>query len=353
MRMEDNLPLQDPGEDQASEDNNAAYFDQTLWRQFGEAKTDEDFYYNWLSLQIRLIRGVHSGLVVIGPPEQGPFTPIAFWPKEYREQQKLAEVIERALRERKGVVIRNITSEVPFPSELFHIAYPVRVTGMLYGVVAFEVEPRSPDELQSVMRQLQWGVAWIENWILRKDSERDRIIKQRITTVLDLAGAALQGGFKAAATSFVTLLATRLNCDRVSIGFVKGKQVKVHTLSHSAQFKKQMNLIRSINEAMNESVEQRNVIVYPKLTGKDYILRAHEELAKQHGNGAICTVPFFDMKGREYGALTLERSETYPFDSETVELCDNIAALIAPILEEKRNNAKIITGKISPPGRGP
>ena len=344
--MEDNLPLQDPGEDQASEDNNAAYFDQTLWRQFGEAKTDEDFYYNWLSLQIRLIRGVHSGLVVIGPPEQGPFTPIAFWPKEYREQQKLAEVIERALRERKGVVIRNITSEVPFPSELFHIAYPVRVTGMLYGVVAFEVEPRSPDELQSVMRQLQWGVAWIENWILRKDSERDRIIKQRITTVLDLAGAALQGRFKAAATSFVTLLATRLNCDRVSIGFVKGKQVKVHTLSHSAQFKKQMNLIRSINEAMNESVEQRNVIVYPKLTGKDYILRAHEELARQHGNGAICTVPFFDMKGREYGALTLERSETYPFDSETVELCDNIAALIAPILEEKRNNDKIIVKKI-------
>jgi hypothetical protein len=341
--MGENYPPQEHTED---EERPVISPDQILWRQFGEAKTDEDFYYNWLCLQVRSIPGIHSGVVVIGPPDQGPFVPIAFWPKEYGGQKELVEVIERTLRERKGVVVRNITGEDPLPSDLFHIAYPLRVTGLLHGVVAFEIDPRSSNELQDVMRQLQSGVVWIENWILRKKVEQDKIIRERLTTVLDLAAAILQDRFKAAATSFVTLLSTRLNCDRVSVGFLKGKHIKVQALSHSAQFKKQMNLIRSINEAMNESIEQKSVIVYPKLTDKTYILRAHEELAGQHGNGAICTVPFFDREGKGYGALTLERSENLPFDAATVDLCDNIAALVAPILEDKRNDDKLLIKKV-------
>ena len=344
--MEENLPPQEPAEDQAAEESTILYPDQTLWRQFGESKTDEDFYYHWIRLQIQFITGVHSGIIVAGPPDTGPFTPVSFWPKENREQHELAEVIERTLRERKGVVIRNTSAEVPARVDFFHIAYPIKAHDMLCGAVAFQIAPCPSDELQAIMRQLQWGVAWLENRFLRKDAEQERAFKQRITTVLDLAAAALQDRFHAATTSFVTLLATRLNCDRVSIGFVKGRHVKVSALSHSAQFKKQMNLIRSINEAMNESVDQHSVIVYPKYDRADTILRAHEELVRQHGNDSICTIPFFDKDGKGYGALTLERSEKQPFDPETVELCDNIAALVAPVLEEKRRNDKLLIKKI-------
>jgi hypothetical protein len=344
--MEENLPPQEPTEDQATEESNVSYPEQTLWRQFGESKTDEDFYYNWIRLQIQFISNVHSCIIVAGPPDTGPFTPVSFWPKEHREQHELAEVIERTLRERKGVVIRNTSAEVPASVDFFHIAYPIKAHDMLCGAVAFQIAPCPSDELQAIMRQLQWGVAWLENRVLRKDAEQERAFKQRITTVLDLAAGALQDRFQAATTSFVTLLATRLNCDRVSIGFVKGGHVKVSALSHSAQFKKQMNLIRSINEAMNESVDQHSVIVYPKYDTADYILRSHEELARQHGNDSICTIPFFDKDGKGYGALTLERSEKQPFDSETAELCDNIAALVAPILEEKRRNDKLLIKKI-------
>jgi hypothetical protein len=115
------------------------------------------------------------------------------------------------------------------------------------------------------MRQLQWGVAWLENWVLRQEVAQDQFIRKRLTTVLDLAAATLEEeGFQAAATTFVTLLASRLNCDRVSLGFLKGKQVKVQALSHSAQFRKDLNLIRAIGAAMDECLDQQRIVVYPE-----------------------------------------------------------------------------------------
>lgn len=348
--MAENLPPYRSVANRISEEGSTSNLDHSLWRQLAEAKTDEDFYSSWLGLQSRMIGGIHYGMVVIGPSEKGPFTPIAFWPKEIQEFQNLTKVTERTLQERKGVIIREDTGEKTIPSEKvhFHIAYPVRVMGKLYGAAAFEIMPRSQDQLQSVMRQLQWGVALLENWILRKKYEHDNLVKQRLNSAMDFAAVALQEErFQAAATSFATVLATRLNCDRVSIGFLKGKQIKVRALSHSAQFKKQMNLIRSIGAAMDESVDQHMILIYPETSkGSANILRAHEELARQHGDGAICTIPFIDKDGKGYGALTLERSAENPFEPEVVELCDSVAALVGPILEEKRKNDQLIIKKI-------
>jgi RND family efflux transporter MFP subunit len=302
-----------------------------------------------------MISGILSGMVVLGPTEQGPFTPVTFWPREFQEPKKLAKVTERALKERKGVVMRDDTDEETISSEklCFHIAYPVRAAGRLYGAAVLEITPRAQEQLQSVMRQLQWGVAWLENWVLRKEVERDARVKQRITTALDLAAITLQEDrFQAAATSFATVLATRLECDRVSIGFLKGKRVKVQALSHSAQFKKQMNLVRSIGAAMDESIEQQLALVYPDTSEEsNRVLRAHAELAGQHGDSAVCTVPFLGRDGRGYGALTLERSADKPFEPVVVDLCDSVAALVAPILEEKRKNDRLLIKKIGETAR--
>lgn len=331
------------------EDGSPTYLDQTLWRQLVNAEDSDTFYFNWIALQSRIITAVHRGVVVVGPPGKGPFTPVCTWPEEKQEFQSLSGVIERALKERKGVVIKEEKREAAGLSEkaLYHIAYPVQVSGDLHGAVALEISPRPQEQLQLAMRQLQWGIAWIGNWILKKAIQQNNFTKDRITTALDLAAVALQEhSFQAAATAFVTELATRLSCDRVSIGYAKGKHVKVYALSHSSQFKKQMNLIRSIGDAMEESIDQHSVIVYPDTSEGEYVIRAHSELAKHHGAGTICTIPFIDKEGRGFGALNLERSKDKPFDREIVELCESVAALVAPILEEKRKNDRLLIKKI-------
>jgi biotin carboxyl carrier protein len=295
-----------------------------------------------------MIGDVFSGMVVLGPADQGPYVPAAFWPEKTEGIANLARVTERCLKERKGVVLREDPAEGGSSgvSGRFLVAYPVRVSGKLLGTVAFEVAPRAHKTLQHAMRQLQWGVAWLENRLMQNHAESEADGQEGMAMALDLAAGILQEKrFRAAATSFATVLATRFGCDRVSIGFLKGKHVKVQALSHSAQFKKQMNLIRAIGAAMDESVDQSAVLVYPDTEGND-VLRAHAALIQQQGDGAVCTIPFLHTDGKGYGALTLERSADKPFEPQEVELLDSVAALAAPILNEKRENDRFLIWKI-------
>ena len=348
--MADQPPFERTAASPKSGDGGLAYLDQALWRQLAEASSDAEFCHSWLVLQGRLIGGVHRGLVILGPPDTGPYAPVAVWPRGLQNIESLAEASERALKERKGVVTQEDLPDGASASEglPLQVAYPVRALGRLYGVVALEIDPRPQDELQSIMRQLQWGVAWLENWSLRKEIEHDSLTRQRLTTALDLAAIALEEeGFQAAATAFVTLLATRLACDRVSLGFLTGKQVKVQALSHSAQFGKDLNLIRAIGAAMDECSDQQRILVYPETSANnDTILRAHAALALQSEDATICSIPFLDKEGKSFGALTMERTANRPFDEVTVELCDSVAALVTPILEEKRRNDRSLAKKV-------
>jgi len=353
--MPEKPPSHNAGRDSRPAEGSVAYLDQTLWRQLSEAGSDEDFCYSWLNLQVRMISGAVSGMVALGPADSGPFTPMAVWPRGTQHASNLAGVLENALKERKGIVIRSDSDGAAASAEgsHIHVAFPVRAAGSLYGAAALEITPRPQEQLQSVMRQLQWGVVWLENRVLRKGFQSDSQVKDRVVTALDLAAVTLQEErFHSAATSVVTLLATRLDCDRVSVGFLRGRHVKVRALSHSSQFKKQMNLIRAIGRAMDESIDQQSELIIPDVAEKrNLVLRAHAELAKKHGDEAICTIPFLDKDGKGYGALTLERTEDRPFDEETVKLCDSVGALVGPILEEKRRNDRLLIFKMAESSR--
>ena len=78
--------------------------------------------------------------------------------------------------------------------------------------------------------------------------------------------------------------------------------------------------------------------MYPVGTaGTVRVTRAHAELARQHGSGAICSIPLNDGK-RIVGVLTLERPVERPFDAPTVELGETVVALVGPMLEVQRRD---------------
>jgi multidrug resistance efflux pump len=89
---------------------------------------------------------------------------------------------------------------------------------------------------------------------------------------------------------------------------------------------------------MDEAFDQQAAIVYPAPADADArVTRAHADLARQHGSGAICSIPL-GSHGRLIGALTFERPTDQPFDARTVELCEAVAAVAGPILEVKRRD---------------
>jgi multidrug resistance efflux pump len=251
----------------------------------------------------------------------------------------LTAIAERALVERRGLLVRQPANgtAADVPAERYDVAYPVEISGKLYGVVVLDVAPRPEPQLQAVLRNLQWGFAWLEAFFRREEAAKDVEIKKRLRDVLDLLATAVsQDRFDAAASAFVTALATRLDCDRVSAGFLRRGRTHVRAISHSAQFKKQANLVRAIASAMDEALDQGAlVVVPPRAEDASRVTRAHAELARQHGGGAVCTIPLA-ADGRTVGALTLERPVDRPFDTPTVELCEAVAAVAGPILDVHR-----------------
>jgi multidrug resistance efflux pump len=349
-RPADALPLADP--------------DPAAWRQFVEAKTPQDFYRGWLALQCRFVRGVSSAVLVLGPLESGPFAPAATSPEDHPVPQHLTKIADRALEERRGIVVPAEVQEAEGtePRLRYGVAYPINVSGRRHGVVALEIAPRPERELQTALRQLQWGVSWVEILWLREEASQSTAARDRLQSALNLtAAAAAQDRFQGAAAAFVTAMATDLGCERVSLGFLRRGKVRVRSISHTAQVTKQMNLVRAIAAAMEEAIDQKEAVAFPpEADARPQVTRAHAELAQQQGVGAICSIPL-SAAGRIVGALTLERSAEQPLTPAVRELCETAAALAGPMLELQRredrwlltkagDSTRLLLGKVFGPG---
>src|SRR5262249_56206161 len=128
---------------------------------------------------------------------------------------------ERVLGERRGVAQGQ--DEAPSaPFQPWCVAYPVIVDGKLFGVAALEIEQGRRIQLRSVMRQLQWGVGWIEVMLRREQGRGEKANRSRMAVAFDLVAAALeQERFRDACRATVTELAMRLDCDQGRSGFGK------------------------------------------------------------------------------------------------------------------------------------
>lgn len=342
---------QDPAvANDAGDTDRMAHLDPALWQQLAGASTPEQFAQSWLTLQCNIIPGVSRGVVVLGGSGQDTFQPAAAWPDSNQDiPRALQAAAELAMAERRGVVTgpRTTGNSSGTGGAQRQIGYPLLLDRELCGVVAIEIAALPESRLLDIMRQLQWGLAWLEVMLRRGAGRLSLAPHDRLVTVLQQVATCVDHPrFQDAATAVVTELSTRLGCERVSIGLLRGRHVRVHAVSHSAQFGKQTNLIRAIGAAMDEALDQAQPVVYP--AGEDagtQLNRSHAALVDQHDTVYACSVPFSDQ-GRLAGAFTLERTGGGNFDSNTLELCQHVAAVTGPILAAKRREDRWIPIKL-------
>jgi RND family efflux transporter MFP subunit len=319
-----------------------------LWTRLKHAKDASRFAGIWLEIQCRLIQGVRRAVVVLGPKDRGPFAPVAVWPVGVAGGRSLAETVERAITQRKTVVGLGKASVDGQAKAHDLVGTPVVVNDNIYGGVAFEIE-RAPDrDLGAVVSSLEWSTTWLDSFVRRHwTPPSDRLI-----TVLEtVATSVYHERFQEAVTAVATELAGRLGCERVCIGFLKAKHSEVRAVSHSATFGKKANLIRAIEAAMDEAIDQQATVVYPAAEGGPLqVTRAHAELHEHHGKSETCTVPFADAN-RLLGAIVLETPSGSPLDAKTLRLCEHAASLLGPILDVKRRDDRWLIGKAVDSGK--
>jgi RND family efflux transporter MFP subunit len=319
-----------------------AYLDQALWHRFTEAATADTFASSWLTLQISMLANVTHGVVVLGSAERGPFVPAAVWPEGDSMPASLSRAAESAMAERRGIVHRSAQDDRPS-----QLAYPLLVDDRLFGVVALEFTDCDETELQAIMRRLQWGCGWLEAYLRRADQGDSDGSRERLSRLLELTATALeQKRFRAAAMALVTEMAIQTGCDRVGLGLRGGRHTRIYAVSHTAQFGEQTNLVRAITNAMDEAIDQLETVLYPPAEDGRLVTRAHGKLAEAGSANAICTV-VMSSGDTVLGALTFEHTDGKSFDAATIELLEQAAALLGPLLEIKRRDDRWITTKVA------
>jgi multidrug efflux pump subunit AcrA (membrane-fusion protein) len=320
------------------------FVDAELWRAFNGALARHPldpgatagFCTAWLDLLCAALPQALAGVVVL-TDDRGRLGSQAWWsrpeddaPEEAREarHRDLEAVCEAAADAGKGVVV---LAARPGSGGSRTLAFPVHQEGALAGVAAVMVEPCEEPALQGAMRHLQWSLAWLERFLLRRDGSG----AGARPVVMDLLALALEGETaRASAMAVATELAGRTGCDRVAIGFLRGRHTALHALSHSADFADRSNLVRGFEALMDEALDQGGAVLWPRPEGAAQIDREHGAFARDHDVAGLCTVPLV-VAGETVGGLTLARGDG-PLDDEAVETARQVALFVGPALERQR-----------------
>lgn len=302
----------------------------------------KEFHDTWLAMQCGLVAGAYLGVLVKRKEGSDSFQPVAIWPEPAADIEIVTELIEQVIEQQCGL-ISTLDNK---PS--YGMAYPIIIDKEINAIVAVAARISDNKTLKYSMRQLEWGCAWIalqeKNELARTTGQdKDRLAK----SVELLAGVLAEQTADAAALRLVSELATLFICDRVSIGFLENKAIKVQQVSHSAQFGRRMNLIRAIEAAMEESVDQLSSISLPELEqNKNSIVVAHQALVEQESENCVLSIPLF-VNQDAVGAITMERELNKPFSEEDLSYCESICSICASTLIEKRKNDRLLIYKTS------
>jgi hypothetical protein len=308
------------------------------WARFSAAKDRTEFCTSWLAILCLQIERAGAGLLVLGPDERGAYVPAAVWPHAGRDIQYLSPTAERTLTERRGVVVSANGETALSLDHHAYVGYPVEVAGMLQGAVVLDLPPGPDQALQRALRLMHWASAWLVDQFRKRALEDREARLARMAVAMGLVATALQERqFTPSAIAVSNELASRLQCDRVSVGLAKKNNIVVCAISHTASFDAKMDLARRIGQAMDEVLDLDVALVYPPRDDVERAAIAHADLAREFNDVAICSVPLLD-NGHAIGALTFERSSGDVFDPETVALSKTVGELLGPILKLKYDN---------------
>lgn len=325
----------------------------------------------WLSLQCGLVAGVRQAalwdvsggalrLLAAWPETEPPAAPSANRPAD-RAVAEMEAAARLALRESRPIARGR--SDLPLAPV---VAVPVllepppeaeapgapRLAAL--AALALEGQPDADtarETATAAIRRLQWGAGWLREELRRREAGLALDADSRARVALEILSNTLDHeSFSEAAMAAVTDLAIRADCSRVSVGFRRGHAVRVAAISHSARFGQGHAIARSIAAAMDEAVDQRATILYPAPDDRPLATMAHAALARLQGGGQALSIPMF-LGDRFIGAFTFERADETPFDPPTMELLDASVALLAPMLEDKRLNARWLGAKAADSAR--
>ena len=211
------------------------------WNVLADAGDETAFCSAWLALQCGRISGVSAASLAIRHPDTRQPLISVTWPSPGLDLGDVKRIAERAYAERRAVVSPGRIGPDASPVEPVGllIAVPVGAGGNRIGVVAVAMATSRGSTTiapESVMERLQWGAGWLEALPWAQRSKDLSATVARAASCLDLLAAiGEQPRLHGMTIAVANDLATRLRCERVSVGVVgRNGLVRLRAISHSA-----------------------------------------------------------------------------------------------------------------------
>lgn len=293
----------------------------------------------WLQLQCQMISGVNLGLACrINDTHQA--AKLMRWPTSASPSAELQDALQLCLQQKKLQLSKSSEQQLL-------LAQPIIIDGQLWGALAVNIDRRPKEDLSAALKLLKWGNTWLQLLLLQRDDDPDAELLNLLSNTLT------QKTLDESAISAVNKLASRLKCERVSLGLVDKKGLQLQAISHCAQFDARSHHMQAVVDAMTEAADQRNNIHYrpstnesteqqkppaqeqssnSEATKKDdsVITRHHQELLQLNRSKAVHT--FLLRKGEQViGALTVEDSAERPLSPSARRFLENSSQIMAQI----------------------
>jgi hypothetical protein len=190
-------------------------------------------------------------------------------------------------------------------------------------VGAFLLLNATEAQAREVLVRLQLLADTPLSYLQSNAAQQARMDVEKFASSLDvLALVNTEKNYLGALLAFCNAIATRHQCDRVSLGWLTGGYITMQTISRTERFDKNMAAIKAMEKAMEESFDQNDEIIWPQPDGAQTVARDHETLAKEQGSGHLVSLPL-RHDNEVLGVLLCERAAR-PFallELQQIRLC--------------------------------
>jgi len=285
----------------------------------------EQFLVNLLAVQCHLAAADGGAILRINPrvgaeilavyPQPAPGSTAPVW---------LAQSAESAPQVVQGG--RPVTKPLHGPDDLYGqpasrhvILLPLRGGSGVPGIATFVVAVKDPQVLAATQQRLELTTSLLSLYEMRLTLQQRQTDLSRLRLAMETTAAVGEHDrFHGAAMAFCNEIAARWSCERVTLGFLKGRYVHLKAMSHTEKFSRKMKVVQDLEAAMEETLDQDVEVTYPAPQEATFVNRAAGELSKQHGPTAVLSLPL--RRGDDpVGVLTVERTTDHPFAVDEVE----------------------------------
>lgn len=174
-------------------------------------------------------------------------------------------------------------------------------------ISVFFLDAATEAQAAAALRHLRLVADTPRLYRLRQRMTEARLAVAQLSAVTDLvAQLNAYDRFEPLALGLVNELAARHQCSRVALGWRKGPYIRVQALSHTDRFEKRIEAVRRLEQAMEEAMDQNDLIQWPAPASDPRVTRQHEQYTTFQGTASMVSVPL-RLGGEVVGVLSCDR----------------------------------------------